>query len=70
MSDWRDAGAEPRLVWTVGAGRPGSPGQTVLVVHSGHDAQLQVLAWVEACAQEPTGGSRAKGKAPGPGAQQ
>lgn len=61
-----------RLGLAVGRGRqrPGSPGQAVLVVHSGHDAALQVLARPGAGAPGPTRCSRANGRAPEPGAQQ
>lgn len=58
------------LWWAAGTGRPGSPGQTVLEVHSGHDAAMQVLAQLRADAERPTRGSWANGRAPGPGAQQ
>lgn len=58
------------LWWAAGTGRPGSPGQTVLEVHSGHDAAMQVLAQLRAGAERPTRGSWANGRAPGPGAQQ
>lgn len=53
-----------------GTGKPGSPGQAVLVVHGGHDAALQVLAGPRARAKGPTQGPRANCRDPGPGAQQ
>lgn len=59
---------DPELA--AGAGRPGSPGQAVLVVHGGHDAALQVLARTGAGTEGPTGGSGAHGRAPEPGTQQ
>lgn len=55
---------------TVGAGKPRSPGQAVLVMHGGHDAVLQVLAGPGAGAEGPTGSCQGKSRAPGPGAQQ
>lgn len=68
VSDWSEGWGRPQRA--AGTGRPGSPGQAVLEVHSGHDAALQVLAGPRACAKAPTHGSWAPCRAPRPGAQQ
>lgn len=75
VSNWSEVGTDPGQAVgsgdpAAGTGRPGSPGQAVLVVHSGHDAAIQVLARSGAGTEGPTRCSRVHSIAPGPGPQQ